>query len=243
MQAHFHAKRALVTGAGKGIGQAVSMALRGAGAEVIALSRDPADLRKLEEQGCMTICLDLTDFVAIERMLEELDPVDFLVNNAGVSFPEPFLETNFGKFQETLAINTSAAFLVSQCVARRQVEAGKRGSIVHVSSQASQVGLADHAAYCASKGALDQIMRVMALELGLHGIRVNCVNPTVTLTPLGRRAWSDPQKRDEMQAKIPLGRFAETDEVVQAILFLLGDDSSMIHGATVPVDGGFLAVR
>ena len=105
------------------------------------------------------------------------------------------------------------------------------------------VGLADHAAYCASKGALDQLTRVMALELGPQQIRVNAVNPTVTLTPMGEMAWSDPDKSRSMKAKIPLGRFARPIDVAHAVAYLLSDQAAMIHGVTLPVDGGFLATR
>ena len=99
----------------------------------------------------------------------------------------------------------------------------------------------DHTAYCASKGALDQLTRVMALELGPHNIRVNAVNPTVTLTPMGEMAWGDPAKRDPMLAKIPLQRFAKPIDIAHAVAYLLSDSADMITGVTLPVDGGFLA--
>lgn len=103
------------------------------------------------------------------------------------------------------------------------------------------VALQDHVVYCASKGAVDQITRVSALELGPFNIRCNSVNPTVVLTELGRKGWSEPTKRDWMLNQIPLRRFAEVDEVVDAIVFLLSDRSSMINGAILPIDGGFTA--
>jgi NAD(P)-dependent dehydrogenase (short-subunit alcohol dehydrogenase family) len=101
------------------------------------------------------------------------------------------------------------------------------------------MGWADHAAYCASKGALDAMSRVMANELGRQGIRVNCVNPTVTLTPMAVKAWSDPAKADPMLSRIPLGRFLEPEDVAEVILFLLSDAASSLNGLTMPVDGGF----
>lgn len=115
------------------------------------------------------------------------------------------------------------------------------GAIVNVSSQASQVGLPDHTAYCISKGALDQLTRVSATELGPHGIRVNSVNPTVVLTEMGKAAWSDNAKAAPMLARIPLRRFAEEEDVVNAIVFLLSDKASMINGTLLRVDGGFLS--
>lgn len=116
-----------------------------------------------------------------------------------------------------------------------------KGSIVNVSSQGSTVGLPDHTAYCASKGALDQLTRVMAVELGAKGIRVNSVNPTVVLTEMGRAAWSSEEKAAPMLARIPLGRFAEEEDVVDVIVFLLSRRAAMVNGAFVAVDGGFWA--
>jgi len=95
--------------------------------------------------------------------------------------------------------------------------------------------------YCGTKGALEMVSKVMALELGPKNIRVNCVNPTVVLTDMGRLGWSEPSKANAMLSKIPLGRFAEVNEVVEAVLFLLSDKASMINGVFLPVDGGFLA--
>ena len=119
--------------------------------------------------------------------------------------------------------------------------AGKPGSIVNISSQAGMVALQDHVAYCASKGAVDQITRVSALELGPFNIRCNSVNPTVVETDMGKRGWSDPAKRQWMMEKIPLRRFADVDDVVDAIVYLLSDRSAMINGVILPIDGGFTA--
>lgn len=118
---------------------------------------------------------------------------------------------------------------------------GVPGAIVNVSSQASQRALPNHSVYCSTKGALDMLTKVMALELGPHKIRVNTVNPTVVMTPMGKSNWSDPHKAKVMLDRIPLGKFAEVENVVDAILFLLSDRSGMTTGSTLPVDGGFLA--
>ena len=135
-----------------------------------------------------------------------------------------------------------ATINVGQMVAKNMVEHKRMGSIVNVSSQAAKAALIDHTAYGASKGAVDQATRNMALELGPYGIRVNSVNPTVVKTEMGVRIWSEnPEEEAAMKAKIPLGRFAEVNEIVDVILFLLSDKSTMISGANVPIDGGFLA--
>jgi NAD(P)-dependent dehydrogenase (short-subunit alcohol dehydrogenase family) len=235
-------RRALVTGAGKGIGRTIAATLAAAGAEVVAISRTPGDLESLAaELGCRTIAADLADADAATQAARDAGPIDLLVNNAGISIPQPFLETTPEAFDRTMAVNVRAAMLVGQVVARGMIDRGMKGAIVNVSSQASQAALADHAAYCASKGALDMLTRVMALELGPHGIRVNAVNPTVTLTPMAAMAWSDPARRGPMLAKIPLGRFATPGEVAATVAFLLSDHAAMVHGTTLPVDGGFLA--
>jgi len=139
-------------------------------------------------------------------------------------------------------VNTRSVLVASQIYASHVIGAGRGGAIVNVSSVSSTTGFIDHTAYCASKGALDAMSRVMANELGRHGIRVNCINPAVTLTPMATKAWSDPAKAAPMLARMPMGRFIEPDEVAEVILFLLSDAASMINGVTLPIDAGFLAV-
>uniref|UniRef100_A0A8C0VJH5 Dicarbonyl and L-xylulose reductase n=6 Tax=Passeriformes TaxID=9126 RepID=A0A8C0VJH5_CYACU len=128
----------------------------------------------------------------------------------------------------------------SQIVARQMIAQGVPGAIVNVSSQASKRALRDHAVYCSTKSALDMLSKVMAMELGPHKIRVNTVNPTVVMTDMGRINWSDPQKSAAMINRIPLGKFAEVDDVVNSILFLLSDKSAMTTGSSLMIDGGFL---
>ena len=176
-----------------------------------------------------------------ERAAREAGEIHLLVNNAGISVPQLFLETSWKSFDATMAINVRAMMIVSQVVAKGMIARGESGAIVNISSQASQAALQDHAAYCASKGAVDQLTRVMALELGAHQIRVNAVNPTVTLTPMGEMAWGDPAKSGPMLAKIPLGKFAVPRDVSHAVAYLLSDGAAMVHGVTLPIDGGFLA--
>lgn len=241
MSSEFAGQRILVTGAGKGIGREICRDLHARGAELVAVSRTDSDLGTLRHDFEATVfSADLARPDFLEK-LRELGRIDALVNNAGVSFPQPLLETTVAEFDATMAVNVRAVLLLTQHVARGWIARGHRGAVVNLSSQASQAALRDHAAYCASKGALDMLTKVMALELGPHGIRVNAVNPTVTLTPMGERAWRDPKKSGPMLAGIPLGRFAQPAEVASAVAFLLGDGAGMITGVTLPVDGGFLA--
>ncbi|XP_068439606.1 L-xylulose reductase isoform X1 [Clinocottus analis] len=249
MDVSFAGKRALVTGAGKGIGRDTALALARCGAKVTAVTRTQADLDSLLQEcaSIAPVCVDLADWGATEAALQDVGPIDLLVNNAACASLQPFLEVTPDQFDQLFNVNVKAVLHVSQLclcgqiVARGMKARGSGGSIVNVSSQASQCALRDHAVYCATKGALDMLTKVMALELGPHQICVNSVNPTVVMTDMGRLGWSDPEKAKTVLSRIPLGRFAEVEDVVNAILFLLSDQSNMINGVTLPVDGGFLA--
>ena len=238
----FQGQRVLVTGAGKGIGRAVVAKLVAGGAEVIALSRTASDLDQIKaEFGCRTIICDLADPAAARSAAIASLPVDLLVNNAGTTKLDPFLDTSVETFDWLMNVNTKAPMIIAQECARDMIRRGHKGAIVNVSSMASLQGVPDHTAYCATKGALDAMTRVMAVELGPHGIRVNTVNPVVTLTPMAIKAWSDPAKAQSMLSRIPIGRFVEPEEVADVILYLLSPRASMVTGSSITVDGGFRA--
>jgi L-xylulose reductase len=237
----FAGERIVVTGATKGIGRATAQLLAERGAKVVAIGRSKADLASLAaEIDAETHAVDLADPEAVRAVAKAIQPIDRLVNNAGTTSLEPFLETSVGAFQELMAVNVIAAMIFGQETAKSMIARGKKGAIVNVSSISSSLGFADHAAYCASKGALDSLTTVMANELGRQGIRVNAVCPTIVLTPMAVKAWSDPAKADPMLQRIPLGRFFEPVECAETIAFLLSDKASMVNGVTMPVDGGFL---
>ena len=237
----FSGKTVLVTGAGKGIGKALAVFLADRGAAVVALSRSAADLEGLKNRiGCRTRAVDLADADEARAAAEEAMPVDLLVNCAGTTELDAFVDLPVETFDTLMAVNCRAPLIVSQVYARDRLARGLPGAIVNVSSISSFIGFADHAAYCASKGALDGLTRAMANELGRRGIRVNAVNPVVTLTPMAEKAWSDPAKSGPMLSRIPLGRFVQPDEVSSVIAFLLSDDAAMVNGVCMPVDGGFL---
>lgn len=237
----FDNKRILVTGAGKGIGQATIAILAGLGGSVVGLSRSQADLDTLQaELGCETITVDLADAAATREAVRRVLPIDLLVNCAGITEIQSALETTVEAFDLIMAVNVRAPLIVAQEVARDLFARGQPGAIVNVSSIASFKGTPDHAAYCASKGALDGLTRVMANEWGRQGIRVNGVHPVITLTPMATKVWSAPAKADPMRARIPLGRFVEPGEIASVIAFLLSDEAAMVNGIDLPVDGGFL---
>jgi NAD(P)-dependent dehydrogenase (short-subunit alcohol dehydrogenase family) len=236
----FTGRRVLVTGASSGIGRAIVEQLTAAGAEVYAAARRTETLTELAAQtGCMPCPMDVSDSSSVAHAFATLPPLDGVVNSAGITSLESTLNWQGESFDSVMATNARGAGLVVKHAAAAMIAAGRGGSIVNVSSQASLVGLADHLSYCASKGALDAMTRVWCVELGRHGIRVNAVNPTVTLTAMAEQAWSEPAKRDPVLAAIPLGRFAEPSEVAEPVLFLLSESAGMISGITLPIDGGY----
>ncbi|MGF6663231.1 NAD(P)-dependent dehydrogenase (short-subunit alcohol dehydrogenase family) [Paraburkholderia atlantica] len=238
----FSGRSILVTGASSGIGRATVEALCGSGASVVAAARNVNELARLaEETGCEPLKLDVSDEAVIDEAFASLEPFDGLVNCAGIALLERAVDTTAASFDRVMAVNTRGAVLVAKHVARGMLDAGRAGSIVNVSSQAALVALDDHLSYSASKAALDAVTRALCIELGPHGIRVNSVNPTVTLTPMAVLAWSDPVKRDPALQAIPLRRFAESAEVAAPILFLLSDAASMVSGVCLPIDGGYTA--
>ncbi|XP_035722568.1 L-xylulose reductase-like [Vespa mandarinia] len=243
MDINFQGKRILVTGAGQGIGKDLALRLSKYKGKVIALSKTSEHLNKLiaEDPEIIPVCVDLRNWKATRQAIENVLPIDLLVNNAGIGHLSPFLDATPEDFDLVFDVNVKAIMNVSQVVAKNMIERNVAGSIVNMSSQASQAALKDHTIYCSSKGAVDMLTKMMALELGPHQIRVNAVNPTVVLTEMGKLGWSDKDKASNMISKIPLGRFAEIDEVTDAVVYLLSERSSMINGIILPVDGGFLA--
>jgi NAD(P)-dependent dehydrogenase (short-subunit alcohol dehydrogenase family) len=238
----FDGQRALVTGAGKGIGRTTAERLAAEGARVVALSRHAADLESLKAAiSCETIVCDLADAAATRAAVLSALPIDLVVNNAGTTALETLLDSKVETFDWIMSVNARAPMIVAQECARDMIRRGHKGAIVNVSSLASNHGLPEHTAYTASKGALDAMTRVWAVELGPHGIRVNTINPIVTMTPMAVKVWSEETKAAGMRNRIPLHRFAEPDDVAGVILFLLSEDAAMVNGVCLLVDGGFRA--
>lgn len=243
MKYNFEGKKVLVTGAGQGLGRGVAVALHKSGADVYALSKTKSNLESLKQEiNCSDrltlINFDLNDLKNLQDVVKDQLPFHMLVNNAGINIAENLVDLSMENFDSVFDVNFKAPLLLTKQIAANMIENKIRGSIVNISSIASTMPLAQHCSYMVSKSALDALTKYSAWELGEHGIRVNSVNPTVVLTTLGKAHWSNPAKSVPMLNKIPLKKFAEIDDVVNAVLFLLSDDASMITGSCMPIDGG-----
>ena len=210
----FTGKRALVTGAGSGIGREIVKSLIASNCEKVYALCKSNDVHQLSADHPDIVDVhqvDLTDWSAVGDILSrKVTRVDYVVNNAGIVDLQPVGAISQQNLESHFAVNVNAAVNVSQICAQKMIDLRQgSGSIVNVSSQASTVALSGHLSYCASKAALDAVTRVMALELGPHNIRVNSVRPTVTMTDMAVKAWSDPSKANIAKQRIPLGRFAQ----------------------------------
>ncbi len=240
-------KRALVSGAGRGIGLAAAAALADAGAHVTLLSRtareieDAAEAIRARGGAADALVLDVLDVDATARAMAAAAPFEILVNNAGTNRPKPFAEVTTGDFDAVMDLNLRAAFFLAQAVARGLLAAGRGGSIINVSSQMGHVGAANRTIYCASKWAIEGLTKAMAVELAPHGIRVNTLGPTFIETPLTRPFFEDAAFKASVLGKIKLGRIGQVEDLMGAILFLASDASALMTAAALVVDGGWTA--
>ena len=240
-------KRALVTGAGRGIGLAAATALAEAGAAVTLAARSGAEIEaaaaELREAGhaAAALMMDVTDQPAVAAAFAAAAPFDILVNNAGTNRPRPFLEVTEDDYDAIMGLNLRAAFFVAQAAARRMVADGTRGAILHISSQMGHVGSARRTVYCASKHGLEGLTKAMAIDLAPHGIRVNTIGPTFTETPLTRPFFEDAAFRDDTLRRIKLGRLGQVEDLMGAVVFLASDAAAMVTGTSLLIDGGWTA--
>ena len=243
MSALFHSKTALVTGAGKGIGRAITLKLANLGTKVYAISRTASDLDSLRQESnkINVFKADITDLDKTRSIVQSIGHIDMLINSAGVATLSPFLDISPEQLNNQFDINFKAAFNISQGVAKGMVERGRGGSIVNISSIAATRAASDCSVYSCTKAALDMLTRNMATELGPHNIRVNSINPGLVLTPMIERLVSDTEALRQTYISLsPIKRLVELDDVVNATIFLLSDQSAMITGVSLPVTGGAL---
>lgn len=244
-------KGVLVAGASRGIGEAAARRFLEEGCRVFICARGAAGveeaLRGLRALGPVngTAC-DVSDPTDVEHLVTAaerfLDGIDVLANNAGVAWQEPFLDIALERWDEIMDINLRGMFLVAQTVARRMVAGGRGGSIVNMSSTNAFEGEAGYTHYNASKGAITQLTRTMAVELGPHAIRVNALCPGKILTPLQGEAEDPEYTARYERERIPLGRSGTVEEVAAAYAFLASDEATFITGEMLVVDGGQLAM-
>jgi NAD(P)-dependent dehydrogenase (short-subunit alcohol dehydrogenase family) len=240
-------KRALVTGGGRGIGLAAASALAQAGAQVTLAARTQAEIEAAAQaivargDNAEALPLDVTDLDAVRAAVDKAAPFDVLVNNAGTNRPAVLMDVKVEDFDAIFALNVRAAFFVAQAVARRLIEAKRPGSIINISSQMGHVGAARRTVYCASKHAMEGFTKAMAIELAPHNIRVNSLGPTFLETPMTRPFFENKAFRDEVLAKIKLGRLGQLEELTGAIIFLASEASSLMTGSALLLDGGWTA--
>ncbi|MEZ4702354.1 MAG: SDR family oxidoreductase [Rhodothermales bacterium] len=241
---------ALVTGASKGIGWGLALALAGAGARVAVAARNGSALERLVEEieraggKGLAVPMDVRDVHAIasgvDRVVAEFGRLDILVNNAGLGFNHPAEEVSEADWDEMMAVNLKGLFFCCQAAGKVMLRQGA-GRIVNLSSQAGLVGIRDHAVYCASKGGVNQLTRVLALEWGVRGVTVNAVAPTFIYTPGTAERLDDPAYLEGVLARIPIRRVGSIDDVAGAVIYLASPAGALVNGVVLPVDGGWTA--
>lgn len=240
-------RRALVTGASRGIGLGAAAALAQAGAHVTLAARSRIELEAAASAmtaaggSAQALIIDVTDVDAFAAATAAAEPFDVFVNNAGTNRPKPFTAVTPDDYEAVMGLNVRAAFFAAQAVARRLIETGRPGSIINLSSQMGHVGAENRTLYCASKHALEGLTKAMAVELGVHGIRVNTLCPTFIETPMTRPFLAEPGFASAVTSKIKLGRVGQVEDLMGAILFLGSAASALMTGAALVIDGGWTA--
>lgn len=240
-------RRALITGASRGIGLGAACALAQAGASVVMVSRSAEDLdavcSSMRQAGYQAeaMVMDVSNTHQVREKLSATEGFDILINNAGVNRPGAMVDMSEDDFDTVMSVNVRAAYFVAQTVVSRMMLEKRQGCIINTSSQMGHVGGIDRTIYCASKFAIEGMTRALAIEVGEHGIRVNTVCPTFIATPFTAQTLADPERVAWIQSKIKLGRIGEIEDVMGAFVFLSSDAAKLITGTSLLVDGGWTA--
>ena len=240
-------KRALVTGASRGIGYTLALGLADFGAEVTAVARTEKNLDFLAKAASKkkldikTAILDLTDKEKVTAFIKKEKPFSILVNNAGTSKHELALQVEEKNYDYVMELNVKSAFFTAQAVAKKLIAAKKSGSIITISSQMGQVGGVERSVYCCSKHAVEGFTKVFALEWAKHNIRVNTICPTFIVTPMTKPMLKKKKFAKSVLDNIALGRFGEVEDLVGPTVFLASNAASLITGSAILVDGGWTA--
>tara|TARA_Y100000590_G_scaffold450803_1_gene591113 strand:+ start:72 stop:839 length:768 start_codon:yes stop_codon:yes gene_type:complete len=245
-------KVALVTGAGKGIGKACAIALAEAGADLIIISRTQKDLDQVSKiikrfkSKCTSYVCDVTNYNHIKNIINRQKRIDILVNNAGTNIPEHFTKVQKKNMEHLVKLNTISTFHLAQLCTLKMLETKNRkkigGSIINMSSQMAHVGGPIRSVYNMTKAGLEGLTKGMAIDLAKNNIRVNTVCPTFVVTPMTKKFLKNKKFKNDMLKNIPMGKFAELNDVATAVTFLASDASSMITGTSLLVDGGWTAI-
>jgi NAD(P)-dependent dehydrogenase (short-subunit alcohol dehydrogenase family) len=238
-------KIAIITGGGSGIGLAIAEKFVQAGITIIIIGRDEEKLNAAQRQlgdHCHPIAHDLNDLPSIpglvHRIAGRFGRIDILVNNAGINMKKDFSEVTDEDFDSILHTNVKSVFALSREVIKIMLPQGT-GNIINISSMASQYGIPKVIAYTASKSAIEGMTKAMAVELSPQGILVNCIAPGFIATDMSAKALnSDPERKQKVFARTPLGRLGEPGDIGDAALFLASDQAKYLTGVVLPVDGG-----
>ena len=240
-------RRALVTGAGRGIGLACAAALAQAGAVVTLAARSAGEIGEAAQAiraaggTAEAAVLDVSDLAAVETFFAAGEPFHVLVNNAGTNRPKPIWDVTEEDYDAVLGLNLKAAFFVAQACAKRMIETATHGSLIHMGSQMGHVGGPNRSLYCASKWALEGMNKSFALDLAPHAIRSNTIAPTFIETPMTAPMFADAVFRANVLTKIKLGRIGRVEDLMGAVLYLASDASAFMTGTSMVVDAGWTA--
>lgn len=240
-------KIAFISGASKGMGVEIARNFAEAGADLAITARNKEGLAETEKIArafgvdVWSGIAELNDVEQVRQLgrdaLAAVGRVDILVNNAGVVFPQPILEIGEGQWRTIYDVDVLAPLLLTQAFVPGMIERS-HGKVIHITSRAALIGQPALGAYSSAKAALHQLSQTMAVEFGPHNIQVNCIAPTVTMTPMAQQVWKPGPRTDAKLARIPMGRFAEPNEIADIALFLASDLSDFVSGTIIPADGG-----